>query len=70
MSAKAGLGQDNWGRTTVAGQPAQTARAGRVVKTGTAETCQPGQASLKSLAGQVRLDRQRGQNAQHMTART
>ncbi len=35
----------------------------------TSGTGQPGQVGLKIQPGQVRLDRQRGQDAQHMTAR-
>jgi hypothetical protein len=54
MSARTGLGEDNVDRTASTGQPRQD------IQDETAGIYQP---------GQVRLDRQRRQDAQHMTAR-
>jgi hypothetical protein len=57
-------GQDNCVRIASKGQPGQDSRDR------TAGTCQPEQVGLKSQPEQVRLDRQKGQDAQNMTART
>jgi hypothetical protein len=52
MTARTGLGQDNRDRIIVARQPSQDSW-GRIVKKGTAGTCQPGQARLKNQPGEV-----------------
>ncbi len=67
MSARTGLGQGTADRTTVAGQLAQESRGTIIKKDSWDMSAWTG--FLKSQPGPIRLNRQRGQDGQDMTAR-